>query len=72
MGSGTTPYSHTGSNTRFVKVILERLLSPGADVRLIFYSCASDYDVSPFVMGRKSPRSDKHSATLNRSFPLIT
>jgi hypothetical protein len=34
-------------------------------VKLIFYSCASIIDVSPFVMDRESPRSDKHSATSN-------
>jgi hypothetical protein len=34
--------------------------------KLIFYSCASVFDVSPFVMDRESERSYFHSATSHR------
>jgi len=36
---------------------------------LIFYSCASVFDVSPLLMDQESYRSDKHSATLHRISP---
>jgi hypothetical protein len=35
-------------------------------VELIFYSCGSVFDVSPFVMDRESDWSDFHSATSHR------
>ena len=39
-------------------------------VKLIFYSCAPVFDVSPLLMGQESDRSDKHSATPHRIIPL--
>src|SRR3954464_7046383 len=39
-------------------------------LKLIFYSCASVFDVTPFVMGRESERSHLHSATSYRKSPL--
>ena len=39
-------------------------------LKLIFYSCASVFDVSPLLMDQESYRSNKHSATLHRIFPL--
>jgi len=39
-------------------------------LKLIFYSCASVFDVTPFVMGRESERSHLHSATSYRKYPL--
>ena len=39
-------------------------------LRLIFYSCASVFDVSPLVMGRGSPRSVIPSATPLPEIPL--
>jgi hypothetical protein len=41
-------------------------------VTLIFYSCASVFDVSPLLMDQESYRSDKHSATPHCIFPLNT
>jgi hypothetical protein len=35
----------------------------GKRVKLIFYSCAPVFDVSPLLMDQESYRSDKHSAT---------
>jgi hypothetical protein len=39
-------------------------------LKLIFYSCAPVFDVSPLLMGQESDRSDKHSATSHRIIPL--
>jgi len=39
-------------------------------LKLIFYSCAPVFDVSPLLMGQESDRSDKHSATPHRIIPL--
>jgi transposase len=41
-----------------------------AAVMLIFYSCASVFDVTPLLMGRESHLSQFHSATSLRNFPL--
>jgi hypothetical protein len=41
-----------------------------ASLELIFYSCASVFDVTPFVMGRESECSHFHSATSYRKFIL--
>jgi uncharacterized protein YecE (DUF72 family) len=38
--------------------------------KLIFYSCASVFDVTPLLMGRESHLSQFHSATSLRNFPL--
>ena len=45
-------------------------LEPEIELKLIFYSCASVFDVSPLLMDQESYRSNKHSATLHRIFPL--
>ena len=42
----------------------------GLAVKLIFYSCASVFDVTPLLMGRESHRSHNHSATSLGIFPL--
>ncbi len=39
-------------------------------LKLIFYSCAPVFDVSPLLMGQESDRSDKHSATPRCVIPL--
>jgi ATPase family associated with various cellular activities (AAA) len=44
--------------------------TPGVPPWLIFYSCASVFDVTPLLMGRESHLSQFHSATSLRNFPL--
>jgi hypothetical protein len=39
-------------------------------IKLIFYSCAPVFDVSPLLMGQESYRCDNHSATSYRILPL--
>ena len=46
------------------------LKARGLTLKLIFYSCTSVFDVTPFVMGRESERSHLHSATSYRKSPL--
>jgi hypothetical protein len=45
-----------------VGVFWDRIVRDDA-LRLIFYSCASVFDVSPLLMGRESTRSYNPSAT---------
>jgi hypothetical protein len=40
--------------------------------KLIFYSCASVFDVTPLLMGRESHRSHNPSATPQESFSLFS
>jgi hypothetical protein len=45
---------------------------PKVTVKLIFYSCASVFDVTPLLMGRESHRSHNPSATPQESFSLFS
>jgi transposase len=55
---------------KFIRDVVGVKISRGQLVniiaKLIFYSCASVFDVSPFVMDRESDWSDFHSATSHR------
>ncbi len=63
-GSFSPGFSSTKPTVRCMSNLGPRLF------KLIFYSCAPVFDVSPLLMGQESDRSDKHSATPHRIIPL--
>jgi hypothetical protein len=63
------PHLHTLDYRQVHRAAAEHLQAH-LQFKLIFYSCASVFDVTPLLMGRESHLSQFHSATSLRNFPL--